>query len=90
MLAGHLSHFNDISTRVSPVQVSSHPVHRNTTRHFQLFDLDMSRQGVFVRVVYLHWYDGEFVFSHIFKQPYLQVGDSALTLPSVTVRVRGG
>lgn len=41
MLAGHLSHFNNISTRVGPVQVSSHPVHRYTPRHLQLFDLDM-------------------------------------------------
>lgn len=43
MLAGHLSHFDYISTRVSPVQITSHPVHRYTPRHLQLFDLNMGR-----------------------------------------------
>ncbi len=46
MLAWHLSHFDYISTRVGPVQVTSHPVHRYTTRHLQLFDLDTSREAI--------------------------------------------
>lgn len=40
VLAGHLSHFNNVSTRVGPVQVTSHPVHSYATRHLQFLNLD--------------------------------------------------
>lgn len=39
VLAGHLSHFDNVSTGVSPVQVTSHPIHSYATRHLQLLKL---------------------------------------------------
>lgn len=92
MLAWHLSHFDDISTRVGPVQVTSHPIHCYTTRHLQLFDLVTSREafrGVYACVVCQEQCDWQFVLCVVWvcNQHYLQVGDPALALPSVTVRV---
>lgn len=45
MKSVHLSDFDDITTRISPVQVSSHPINRNTTRHFQIRDLKRARNN---------------------------------------------
>lgn len=47
VLAGHLSHFDDIPTRISPVKVSGHPVHGDTPRHLQLHDLRRRRTDSF-------------------------------------------
>lgn len=44
VLAGYLGHLDDIPARVGPVQVPSHPVHGDSSRHLQLFDLDKERR----------------------------------------------
>lgn len=40
----YLGHLDDVSTRVSPVQVPCHPVHSDATGHLQIRDLNRDRE----------------------------------------------
>lgn len=85
MLARHLSHFNDIPTRVGPVQVPSYPVHRYTTRHLQLFDLYMRTESFLIVFMCLWKYYKETFLTHTY---FSSITCRLVTLPSLCRRLR--
>lgn len=82
VLACKLSNLDHITSWISPVEVTSHPVHRDSTWHFQTWNLKR-RQDIFREDIAKHQ------VQHLTLKvlTHIQVGDAALALPRVSVRV---